>query len=328
MRLFLSLLLSLFFASCAVAPQAPSPSSQFLSENEYDVVSLVSRASKYFAKGRYLDAELYYRLANYLRPSDSSIQAQLASTLGKQGLYEESELLFDRLLARSPRNVTLRNSYASLLIDRGDYERAFSIFEENISLLEAGLFREEKKLLPQQIQKRNALIQSLYRNHATLAFRLGDEQDALCSSLVSHGLLPGPLEMKRHGKLLLGLELPEVVVSAVGEVGPATPGDTLRILALAQYSLGDCPNALDTVERIIEQKIKYPQALSDALWVRALCTFEQEKELFVDDEEKRELFFEELAFTDFAEDLSRLYKPDKFLVDVERVELERPGEPE
>ncbi|MCB0333931.1 MAG: hypothetical protein KDD55_10565, partial [Bdellovibrionales bacterium] len=145
-------------------------------------------------------------------------------------------------------------------------------------------------------------------------------------SLSSYTLLPNPFEMKRHGKLLLGLELPDVVVTTIGDVLPATPGETLRILALAQYALGNCEEALDTVERIFEQKMKYPDALPDALWVRALCTFEKEKESFVEDEEKRELFFEELAFTDFAEDLSRLYKPDKFLVDVERVEEERPGD--
>ena len=87
-------------------------------------------------------AACYFKLGNYTKSfeilseledlllDDSEFLSLFAASCRRLGIYEKSSTLFQKALLLNPNSIHIKNNYANLLIDLGQYEEAKSLLNE------------------------------------------------------------------------------------------------------------------------------------------------------------------------------------------------------
>lgn len=157
---------SLLLVACALTPNDRTGGQSFVSVRELDTVELAQQAMSMFNKGRFIDAELYFRQALYLTPDAANLQLNLAAALERSGSYDESEQIYKKLMKSSSDDLKVRLGYARLLVSALRFDEALENYEQiRIRAAARG-----------DVESAAAATRSM----ATLSYRIGREADAQC----------------------------------------------------------------------------------------------------------------------------------------------------
>lgn len=218
--LIAALITALFFTACAL-PRPAYEAVDFVSLKDRETVSLTRQGLDYIVRGRNIDGELKLRQALFLEPAARPIRYNLASVLVRQGLFAEAEELLIALRKEVPGSAR----YASLLASAYLQEDRF--LESEIVLRESLWQAEQEEDMKRQVVT--------MKNLSTLAFRHGDEEDALCWSERAFALSPDEEQQVKHARLLLAAHYPRKALKLASE--------TLQVTApeAGDPGLGDTP---------------------------------------------------------------------------------------
>ncbi len=228
---------ALLLAGCALP--TPDKPSEFVRDKEIFASKIARSGMAQLNRGQLIDAELSFRQALYLYPKLYNLKLNLATTLGKQGQLEEAQTLFEELIETSKTPWEIRIAQADMFYAAADFQRARRYYLESYQLA----------------SKANALnvVASLNRSLAVLAFKMGDEQEALCRSQEAYSLQPSPDEAYRHARMLLALNhvksaselFAQIAFQQAGaKPGPLTEPRLLYLAGLNEFAQGNFESAL------------------------------------------------------------------------------------
>jgi tetratricopeptide (TPR) repeat protein len=252
-HLFRSLTIGLIattLVSCAPPPSTTVVERDiFIPERERLTVRLAREGLGYFNKSRYVDADASFRQALYLEPRAKNIVANLAMTLAVQGQIDESEVLYLGLLRESPRSVEILSGLAYAYFSGARYEESKTYYQK---ALERALDDGD-----------NSTAASLARSLASLYFRIGDEESAVCFSGQAAQIKGNLDETLRHARLLTGIgaygRANEIVMGFARERELTTDPRVQAQLAMSFFGLGK----LDSARQFVESALEVPTLPSE-----------------------------------------------------------------
>lgn len=265
-------------------------------------------------KNRYFEAESRLRQARYLDPHNERVLFNLALVLNQTAQSEEAELLLTELNARKP-------GVPNTLFALADTKAALYKFEEAI-----GYLKEIFKLLKRV--KNTGRMAQVARSISNLAFRGGNESEALCYSYEAYQLAPSAEQLGYHGRMLVALGLYESALKLIDRETKADPtfgkrAGVKHALALSRFVTGDKKGALEAANQALDFVSKEPELGGEinAAWyvIRQanISGEESEKELEALDDSK-------VAMLDFREVGSefRLFLPGNILAEIDNIPSE------
>lgn len=231
------LMLVVMLSACAL-PRDLRPRPESIIAADPKVINLSREGLYYYAKGRYPEAELKLRQALYISPDLPNIRFNLALALSQSGSVKDSLEIIDALIesANTPKQAfEYKFAKARILILAREWGAA------------EALLYEMKNASIELVDFPNIALVS--RSLSVLHFRVGKEELSFCDSLLSSSLQPNLEELKRHGRLLLGLGyFNQIERNFQSQPGMPVDADTMLISALANYGLG----SLDSVAKNID----------------------------------------------------------------------------
>ncbi len=329
MKATAALLLLVVLSSCALPRELPDLE-RYVTPREQEVVALTREGLAYAKKSRNTDAEMKFRQALYLAPEADNIQYNLAVTLDKQGLYDEAVSYLSELLERTPKSLVYRDAMAHALLGAKDFDRAKELYEQVYQIA-----LDEKK---------DAFRVASARNLATIAFRLGEEEDAHCWSSLALDGKKTPEQLSRHAGLLLALgraadtrktlqdslnvEDPSPILAsrfALALYGEEQFEDAFRLSdnALAK----NVPDATDEFELTLVNVLALRRLGDLPAWARQIYLIVPEDE--EDDEDDEDDPFkqrEKILEADLLENPRTLYWPVNLLEDLRPIMMEKERE--
>ena len=265
-------------------------------------------------KNRYFEAESRLRQARYLEPQNERVLFNLALVLNQTSQSEEAEVLLTELNARKP-------GVPNTLFALADTKAALYKFDEAIGYLKE-IFKLLKKV------KNTGRMAQVARSISNLAFRAGNEFEALCYSYEAYQLAPSAEQLGYHGRMLVALGLYESALQFIDRETKADPTFGKRAavkhaLALSRFVTGDTKGALEAENQALDFVSKEPELGGEinAAWYvirQANITGEEsEKELEVlEDSKVAALDFREVG-TEF-----RLFLPGNILAEIDNIPSE------
>lgn len=227
----------LVLTGCALPPRGHQEI-DFVSARELDTISIVREGLNFLARSRYVDAEFKFRQGLYRYPDAVNLKINLAEALKGLGDYQQAIAIYQELLRESPDSVQLLVGLARVHLAAGFRENAIMRYEE---ALEIALRADE-----------NPRAAVLARSIATLYFKAGQEQQALCYSQQALQLLPDRQQVLRHVRLLTGLGMLEQANSVLTDFVAADPGlrdaEVLWQFALIEGGRGNFAEVLNLIE--------------------------------------------------------------------------------
>lgn len=229
--------LMVLISGCASLPPERERQS-FVTDRELTVVSLTREGLYFFSRSRFVDAEFKFRQALYLAPDASNIQVNLAITLKNQGVFLESRKIFETLLIEEPDSAEYLSGLAHVYFEEGDYPNSERLF---------------KKVVEVSIDQSNLeTAAKAARSLAVLYFKNGDEDQALCYSMLGMAFRNDPIEVYRHARLLNATGFPfvakEVVSEFVGRTKVKQNVELLYELGLSHFALDEFREADELLE--------------------------------------------------------------------------------
>ena len=235
LRLLLCLWLVAFVLVAPALAQSPS------------VTEYSTRASALIARGKFYEAEQWYRLAlreesrQTSREGSAELRLALAGVLARQGPHSasahEARMEFESLLKELPESVAVVAGAAA----------GYSFLGE--SNLAGKLFGRAAELAPD-----DRLRSIVLRNRATILLGGEDVAEGICSSSLAYEVAPSAgeaaahvSELSRLGRLGDAIAFGEQALAAVG----GNP-ELLNRIAAAYIARDDCTRALPLLRRVLE----------------------------------------------------------------------------
>lgn len=265
-------------------------------------------------KNRYFEAESRLRQARYLDPNNERVLFNLALVLNQTAQSEEAETLLTDLNLRKP-------GVPNTLFALADTKAALYKFDEAIGYLKE-IFKLLKKV------KNTGRMAQVARSISNLAYRAGNEFEALCYSYEAYQLAPSAEQLGYHGRMLVALGLYESALQLIEKETKADPSFGKRAavkhaLALSRFMTGDAKGALEAENQALDFVSKEPELGGEinAAWYvirQATITGEEtEKELEVIEDSKNAV----LDFRDVGTEF-RLFLPGNILAEVDGIPSE------
>lgn len=292
-RLALGLLALILPAGCAVPVdprlnatgfrQVDGTSVPFSENRELLLSGLVDDGVGLIVKNRYFEAEGRLRQAQYLDPTNPRILFNLALALNQTGQSEEAEVLLQNLNERKP-------GTPDILYALADAEAGLQKYEESVAHL-----KEIFKIL--KGAKNVGRMALTARSISNMAFRGGNESEAICYSYEAYTLAPSPEQLGYHARMLVALGHFESAKDFIEEQVKVTPSLAKRTsvkhsLAITRFIQGDTKGALEAANQALDFLSKEPELGGEvnAAWYvirSSLITGEEtEKELKVIEDAK------------------------------------------
>ena len=304
-RFIFALLLAGWLAACATPIPEGLDQGSFVPADEVLVVQLARQGMDAFNRSRFIDAELYFRQALFVRPELLNLRLNLAVTLSRSGLDEEALDIYGQLLEQRPDFLAYHVGRAQALVDASRFAEAQTQYEKAF-------------WLAYEASDMNS-VATIARSLTALGFRLGDEELAQCYSGVVIGLRPTEAaEAVRHGRLLIARGYHQQALEfasawAAGRNEELQP-QLLHLRALASFGLGNFADALE-YERLVGINAGADPASSfEMALVRKMS--EQSLGILPDDEEDQDLqeaFFKGLVQILAGSGGVSLYWPDNLV---------------
>ena len=241
--------------SCAVAPVEVNQQ-DFIAERELDAVTIARRGLVYFEKSRFVDAELAFRQALYIRPDADNLRFNLALALEQQGQYEQAEQILKALIEKKPEAIVYINALGHLYNSAYRFEEATRQYKKSLELA------YDREVGPQAAE--------ILRSLATIAFRIGDEDSAICYSEEALKAQKSPIQLRRHVKLLIARTESDRGIKAIeghrkegGSGAGNSDPELTHLLALAYFDLGELEKSKELLEPIKTKANVDPLILSD-----------------------------------------------------------------
>lgn len=271
------LLLLVCLVSCPVscAPPPQPLSNEFVPNDELLTVGLVREGLGYAQAGRLIDAELKLRQAHYLAPSAKNIRVNLAIVLERNGLFDEARAILHKLIKENPSHLPYYTSLGQLEFMADNFKASTQAYNKAMQM---ALDRSEA-----------AFAGNVARSLATINFKYGLEEDALCNSESALTFKQDMPELMRHTKLLRAtnnFSKAKTKLTTFMEQRPGTQDPALLFeLAMANAGLESYKEALE-YERLALQS---PNIDSTTVFEAQLLRFITDYKLGADPvEEKKE----------------------------------------
>ncbi len=286
----------------------------FSKPKELLLAGLVDDGLGLAVKNRYFDAESRLRQAQYLDPNNERVLFNLALVLNQTAQSEEAEVLLTELNSRKP-------GVPNTLFALADTKAALYKFDEAIGYLK-DIFKLLKKA------KNTGRMAQVARSISNLAYRAGNELEALCYSYEAYQLAPSAEQLGYHGRMLVALGLYQSALQFIDRETKADPTFAKRAavkhaLALSRFVTGDVKGALEAENQALDFVSKEPELGGEinAAWyvIRKanISGEESEKELEVlEDSRIAALDFREVG-TEF-----RLFLPGVILGEIDSIPIE------
>ena len=286
----------------------------FSENKELLLAGLVDDGIGLIIKNRYFEAEGRLRQAQYLDPANTRILFNLALALNQTGQSEEAEQILQRLNDRKPKSPDILYALADAEAGQQKYEEAVLHLKEIFNLLK-----------PVKNVGRMALIA---RSISNMAFRGGNEADAICYSYEAYTLAPSPDQLGYHARMLVALGHFESAKDFIEEQVKVTPSlakktSVKHSLAVARFIQGDIKGALEAENQALDFLSKEPELGGEvnAAWYvirSSLLTGEEtEKELkVIEDARAAALDFREVG-TEY-----RLFLPAQIVAAIDEIPAE------
>jgi Tfp pilus assembly protein PilF len=299
-------ILSMFFTGCApaAAPERLIPAG--VASKDLLAVRLANEAMGYSNQGRLIDAALKFHQALYLSPHAKNLQRSLASTYERLGLPEEATNLYQSLSKDAPSDPSLTAGSALAEIRRAAYQPAYSLLEKSLwQFVDKGDWSGAAN----QAQSISAL-----------AFRLGDEEKALCFSELSVHLAPSPARQLRRIRLLTAQgrikAARKELASAMSDTFFRTDSDALLAQALLFFAEGTYSSAAEAAQRGL---LTNPQDSIDKLELSLVRDVSRiEAGVPPDNDDEREARDTQLGEAEDLLSTRGLYWPKSFLLAIEK----------
>lgn len=232
--------IALLLSGCALP--APDERQSFVPERELDVVSLAREGLAYYKKSRFVDAEFAFRRALYKHPGAPNLRANLAAALRETGQFAEAEDILLALHGTAKKSTEYAAALGQLYLRREDYTSARKFYTLALELA----------LKSQEFADASGFARSL----AVIAFRIGDEAEALCQSALALLLREDATEMRRHARLLLATNRVDkartVLTAYLNQAAGNRDPELMHQLAMAQFALGNYREAADLERSVVE----------------------------------------------------------------------------
>ncbi len=118
------------FGGCALPNEDLRGISNFVPQDEQLAIQLVREGSDYFLKGRYFNAEMKFREADYLFPKRKNIEVNLVNTLIRTRQFDLAKESIDQLSLRLPNDLDVKILFAKYYQAKGDYQSAIKSFKQ------------------------------------------------------------------------------------------------------------------------------------------------------------------------------------------------------
>lgn len=249
------------FALTACALPVPEQEQQgFVPGRDLDAVSLVREGANYYQKSRFVEAEFAFRKALYLHPKAANVKANLAAALRAGGQYDEAEDILLSLNAAAPKSIEYLSSLARLYVEKRDYASARRYFTEAFELA---------------IEKPDFAAASRFaRSLSVVAFRIGDENSALCHSALATALNSDAENTARHARLFLATHRTakgrDLVDTYLNQPGIPRDPAILHQLGMAQFALAEYRDAQESESAVLESDVLDRNIQAEAQLVAAL----------------------------------------------------------
>lgn len=242
---------ALSLAGCALPVPRSSEIESFISDKELDTVALAREGMWYFNQSRYIDAELRFRQVLARAPGMQNIMVNLAATLEREGLYEEAQGLYEQVLEQDPRCIPCTSGLAHLHYSAERYDTARQTYESALAMaLDAA---------------DDVMAANIARSLAALAFKVGDEEGALCYSSLVMRLRGNPDDFLRRVKFLSAAGRHADVIEAILALGSTRNIErdwaVVHARAMAAFGLGNLAEAV-SFEKLALQNPGIDPALS------------------------------------------------------------------
>ena len=212
-------------------------------------MSLAEEGVRLFRASRYLESELRLRESLYLYPSADPVRMNLAATLEAQGLTDEALAIYKGYLAKNPRSLVLLQHIARAFVAGSDYPAAISAYTQ---IAEQALERADPGTAAQAL-----------RSLASLHFRVGEEENALCRSAEALAVKNDVEETLKHAKLLLAsaqyARAEELLVATIGTFQVPAHPEILRELAVASFGAQKFDQAIKYAENALDTRAVPPE---------------------------------------------------------------------
>ncbi len=192
MRHFL-LIIWLYISACALPNEALRQVESFVPKEEQVAIQLVREGSDYFLKGRYYNAEMKFREADFLFPKQKNIEINLINTLIKSQQFDAAKDSITQLSRRLPEDLDVMILYAKYYQAIGNYQAAIERW--NASLVMARKF----EVIDYQA--------TIAENLSAIYFLIGEEDLALQYEGHSFHLLNNPEVKANYARLQVALGL-------------------------------------------------------------------------------------------------------------------------
>lgn len=240
---FLFAFLFLLAFGCVVPPSVKD--AQVIQEDEFSMISSLTRAKAYAQSGRYDQAELIFRKAILRSPELGSIYNDLGFALQGQNRFNEALENYYRALAVDPLNAQALDNIARLYYETGELEKAKEIYEALI-----------KKLPNGTLVSVPADTSIWTKNLASVDYQLGFVDDATC--LLRS--MSGPQNLTISGQYVRVLLAEDRVKEAVNFLGAIVgffnghvAGNLMVDYGVGLYEQGNVPLAKEAFERVLSQ---------------------------------------------------------------------------
>jgi tetratricopeptide (TPR) repeat protein len=287
-RLYLRplLLVTLFQLVACALPQDRIHSQRFVPSPEMRAVKAYQEGLSLAARSRYVDAEFMFREALYFAPGQRNLRFNLAMVLEQMGNFPEALEILDQLLAEPvPKSdpltsLEVRFAKGKLLVAEGDFEAGPLVLEQAlVQAIEASDWGLKRPDANRQAPK--VAWGLIARSLSALAFRLGDEQQALCYLRQSRLALAEGKEVERRVRVLIGIGRTEEAQQELSEYFALHRGSKdpqlLHYMSMIELAHGDMHAALDRARQALDSAGPGASIENENLLIRTLARKELER---------------------------------------------------
>ena len=276
-RVALGTLIAAGLTGCALPPDAPTQ--YFVPQAELRGVAIARQGIYFLSQNQFVDAELRFLQALYLRPEAENLKLNLVAVLEGQGRFDEAEKLLAPILERKPDDPDLLLRQAHLKVNAGRFDEGKALYRKLLEMADA--------------KPDYALAAKAVRNLKVVTYQQGFSEDALCYSSLLIAYQNDADAVLEHARLLLALGLNEDALDIVSgfQAERNLKGDSRfnHTAAMAQLAVGHFKEAWQ-LERTAIKGGKFDVALEREInLVRILCGDDQSVASSLNDDDRAEL---------------------------------------
>jgi tetratricopeptide (TPR) repeat protein len=212
-RIILTYFLSFVIYGCAIPPDDKETLNPFIESSEHEIARLTQQALNEFSRSRFEAAEEHFSKALELSPDNFSLKHNLALTWLRLGEFEFAKSIFEKLIVKHDKTVSLYFELGNLYAANGELSRSSSYFQTAAMLREDELKTVSNTTLkntetPVEIiltrKPPEIPLPTIYTALAEVSLRLGEYESAICASFNDYRTSNQEIEsLKRYIRLLI-----------------------------------------------------------------------------------------------------------------------------